>query len=79
MHNYVHWHCSIDYCVKLILIDENLCENYLYFTQKWFLFNYFGGNVLLGGELQIDEKKIIFHFTQSFIGMICRTASENPL
>ena len=22
MHDYVHWHCSIDYCVKLCLVDE---------------------------------------------------------
>ena len=39
--DYVHWHCSIDYCVKLILIDENLCENWFYFTLKWFLLNSF--------------------------------------
>ena len=32
MHDYVHWHCHIDCCVKLILVDENLCENYFYFT-----------------------------------------------
>ena len=25
MHDYVHWHCSIDYCVKFILINKNLC------------------------------------------------------
>ena len=34
MHDYVHWHCSIDYCVKLILINKNLCENCFYFTPK---------------------------------------------
>ena len=37
-HDYVHWHYSIDSCVKLILIDENLCENLyencLFFTLK---------------------------------------------
>ena len=27
MYKYVHWHCSIDYCVKLSLVDETLCEN----------------------------------------------------
>ena len=27
MHDNGHWHCSIDYCVKLILVDETLCEN----------------------------------------------------
>ena len=31
MHDYVHWHRSIDYCVELILIDKNLCENLLLF------------------------------------------------
>ena len=40
--DYMHWHCSI-YChVKLILVDENLCENCFYFTMKWLLLNSFG-------------------------------------
>ena len=26
MHDYVHWHCSINYCVKLSLINETLCK-----------------------------------------------------
>ena len=34
MYDYVHWHCSIDYCVKISLIDKNLCENCIYFTLK---------------------------------------------
>ena len=45
LHNYVHWHCSIYNvfnCVKLSLINENLCENCSYFTLKWFLHNFFG-------------------------------------
>ena len=27
LHDYVHGHRSIYYCVKLILLDENLCGN----------------------------------------------------
>ena len=42
MHDNVHWHCSIDYCIKLILVDENLSENCSYFSLKWFLLNTFG-------------------------------------
>ena len=36
VHDYVHWHCSIDSCFKLILIDENLCENCSYITENDF-------------------------------------------
>ena len=44
MDDYVHWHCSImiDYCVKLSLVDETLCENCSHFTLKRFLLNSFG-------------------------------------
>ena len=45
----VHWHCSIDYSVKLILVRMNICENCTYnFTLKCFLLNSFG-EMLLGG------------------------------
>ena len=27
MHDYVVFHCSIDYCVKLSLVHETFCEN----------------------------------------------------
>ena len=43
------------YCVKLILVDENLWENYSYFTQM-ISAQFLLWNVLLGGELQIDAK-----------------------
>ena len=33
MHDYVHWYCPINYCVKLILVDENVCKNC--FTSRW--------------------------------------------
>ena len=31
VYDYVHWHCTIDYGVKLILVDENLYEKLLLF------------------------------------------------
>ena len=37
INDHVHWHCSTDYCVKLILVNENLCKNWFYFALKWFL------------------------------------------
>ena len=39
-HSYVHWHCSIDYCV-FALVDETFKWNCFYFTLKWFLVNSF--------------------------------------
>ena len=54
MHDYVHRHCSIDYCIKLSLVYETLCPKLLSFHKEmisaWFLW----GNVLLRGELQKD-------------------------
>ena len=38
-HDYVHWHCSTDYCVELILVNKILCENCFYLSMKWFLRN----------------------------------------
>ena len=32
MHDYVHWYCTIDDCVKLILVNKTLCEYCIYFT-----------------------------------------------
>ena len=35
IHDYVHWHCSINYSVKLILIrKENLCKNRFLFQTE---------------------------------------------
>ena len=39
------WLCCVyciapGYCVELIAVDDNLCENY--FTLKWFKLNFFG-------------------------------------
>ena len=34
MHGYVHWHCSIDYCVKLNLGDKTLCKKLLLFDKE---------------------------------------------
>ena len=36
MHDYIVFHCSTDYCVKLNLVDENLCENCSHFILNWF-------------------------------------------
>ena len=34
MHDYVHWHCSIDYCVKISLVNETLCKTLLLFHRE---------------------------------------------
>ena len=34
MHDYVHWNCSIDYCVKLSLLDETICKKWLPFRKE---------------------------------------------
>ena len=31
--------CSIDYCVELSVIDDNLCKNYSLFTLKWLIYD----------------------------------------
>ena len=36
MHDYVTSHCSIGYCVELIIVDNNFCENCSHFILKWF-------------------------------------------
>ena len=63
---YVHWHCSIDYSVKLNLVDENLSENCFYFTLKWFLLNSFGESCFLE-EKQTDAKKVNFFESSLYI------------
>ena len=47
-YDYVNWHCSIDYYVRLSLTDETLCKKLLSF-HKEIISAYF-----LWGELQID-------------------------
>ena len=43
MHDYVCWHCSIDYCVKWSLVDKTFMHiNGSHFIRKWFLPNSFG-------------------------------------
>ena len=41
MHDYVHWHCSKDYCVKLSLVDKTYAKSVSYFIRKWFLLDSF--------------------------------------
>ena len=36
------FHCYIDSWVKLIVTNDNLCENWCHFTPEWFQFNSFG-------------------------------------
>ena len=62
MHDYVHWHCSTDYCVKVILVDENLCEDCCNFTLKWFLLNSFGEMCFLKKSYKKMQKIQIFKF-----------------
>ena len=54
MHDYVVFHCSIGYCVELILVDETLSKKLLSFHKEMISAKLHLGNVLLGGELQID-------------------------
>ena len=54
MHDYVHWYCSIGYCVKLSLIYKTLCKKLSSFHKEIISALFLWGNVLLRGELQID-------------------------
>ena len=54
MHDCVHWHCSIDYYVKLSLVDETLCKKMFSFHKEMTSADFLWGNVLLRGELEID-------------------------
>ena len=71
MHDYLDWHCSIiDYCVKQSLVYETFnAKNGSHFISKGFLPNFFGGNVLLRGELQIDAKNSNFDIFESALYM----------
>ena len=64
MYDYVHGHCSVDNCVKLILVAEDLCENCFYFTLKWFLLNSFGEMCFL--EVSYLCKKIQIQILEIF-------------
>ena len=54
MHDYVYWHCSIDFCVKSSLVYKTLCKKLLSFHKEMISASFLWGNVLLKGELQID-------------------------
>ena len=34
IHDYVNWHCSIDNCVKLSLVDKTFCKELLSILRK---------------------------------------------
>ena len=60
VHEYVHWHCSIDYCVKLIVVDKTFTWKVLLFHSEIICAYFLWEHVLLWGELQIDAKKNVF-------------------
>ena len=66
MHD-LYWHCSLDYCVKLVFVNETSCKNCFYFTliSAEFLWR----NVLLGGELQTAAKTSNFEILESTLYM----------
>ena len=53
MRDNVHWHCTTDYCIKLIFFDETKVKIAFISHQNDFCLIPLG-NVLLGGQLQID-------------------------
>ena len=68
MHDYVHFLCSIVYCVKIILVDENLCETCFHFILKWFLLiinSFEEMYVLPEGDLQKVAQTSIFEIFES--------------
>ena len=69
MHDYVHWHCSIDHCVKLSLVHENLCYKWLLFHKEMISAKFLWGNVLFGGKLQIGAKNSNFKIFESALYM----------
>ena len=49
----IKWHCTIDYCVNLCLVDKILCKKNAHcFIRKLFQPNSCGGNMLLRVELK---------------------------
>ena len=65
LNDYVLRHCSIGYRVKLILVNENLCENCFYFTLKWFLLFIPLENLLPGGQLPRCKKFKFWNFLRA--------------
>ena len=66
---YVHWHSSIDYCVKQSLVDETLCKKRLSFYKEMISAQFLWGNVLLGRKLQIDATNLNFEIFESVLYM----------
>ena len=62
-------HCSIDYCGELILVDKNLCENFSFFTLKWFPRNSFGEMCTLDECYRTDAKNSNFEFFRNALDM----------
>ena len=51
------FHCSIDYCVELIIVDDNFCEDCSHFILKWFQPNSFGEICFLEKSYKHVQKK----------------------
>ena len=69
MNNYVHWHCSTDYCVKLNPVNETSSENCSYFKQKWFLLIFFGEMSFLEESYKKMQKNSNFEIYESVLYM----------
>ena len=65
MHDYVQCYCSIDYCVKLILVHENLLKNWLLFHPEMISAHFLWRNVFLREDLLTDVKNSNFKIFES--------------
>ena len=69
MHDYVHWYFSIDYCVRLILVNGALHENW--FISHWnnFCLISLGKCASWTRAIQIDAKNLNFEIFESTLYM----------
>ena len=65
MHDYVVFHYAIDYCVELILANDNLCENCFNFTLKWFQLISFGEMCFLEENYSFNPNSLAPFFVSS--------------
>ena len=72
-HDYVHWHCSINYCVKLCLVNETLCGDC---SLKWFLLNSIGDIGFLIRLLITQSIRVGHAYTRpTYVRRICELAT----
>ena len=60
LHEYVYWHCFIDYCVKLSFVNETLCKKWLSFHKEMVSAKFLWGKMLLGEKLQMDFESALY-------------------